>query len=190
VAATVGQFYPFEQVPDPFVGIEFWGVAWEPLQLQPGGRTGAQKCLHLLAAMDRGAVPDDQQFAPNLAEQLAQEGDHRRPTKRVLLDMSEQPSVWGQPTDGRQVVPRQGQPQDRCLPAGRVGAGNERQQIESGFVYKDDGPLLRFGFALREGQRSSRKAAIAASSRWVARRIGFCTVHPIWRKRRLTCAEW
>lgn len=104
--------------------------------------------------------------------------------------MGEQPSVQRHATDHGQVIAGQWRPQHRWLSARRVRARHEGQQIEARLVDEDDDAVLGFGFAWREGRCSSRQAVIAASSPWVARRIGCCTVHPICRGRRLTCAAW
>lgn len=88
------------------------------------------------------------------------------------------------------MVPRERHPQHRCLPARGVGAHHPGQQVKADFVYPDDGAPLARCFFLIAGQRSCFQAAMAASSRWLARMIGFWDVHPMRARRRLTCPGW
>ena len=62
--------------------------------------------------MDGRAGPDDEQLAANLAQELAEEGDDRRPEEGLILDMGKQPSVRGNRTDRREVVTRERGAQD------------------------------------------------------------------------------
>src|SRR5215207_62668 len=158
--------------------------------MQPLGGARRQKVFDRLAVMNAGAVPDHEQFAWDLAEQLPQERDDVLTTKRGLLDMGEQPTGGRHAADHRQMVARQGRPQHRCLPNWRVGPRDEGELVESRLVNADDRPLLGVGFTKREGHCSSRKAVTAASLRCFARRIGFWTVHLMARSTRLTWAGW
>src|SRR5947207_15016304 len=80
--------------------------------------------------------------------------------------------------------------QERGLPARVVRADRGRQQVAAGIVDPEDQPALFLGTLFRVGQRSAYQAAMAASSRWVARRIGRCTLQPTARSSRLTWAGW
>jgi hypothetical protein len=60
----------------------------------------------------------------------------------------------------------------------------------AGLVDPEDHPPFVLGPFLSAGQRSARQAAMAASSRWVARRIGRYTLRPTALSGRLACAEW
>lgn len=62
MAAAVLQFTLFEQVPDPFVGIEVGCVGGQPLQVQSFGRPSREEVFDRLAVMDRRAVPDTSSF--------------------------------------------------------------------------------------------------------------------------------
>src|SRR3972149_9353342 len=84
--------------------------------------------------------------------------------------------------DHRQVILAQRRAQDRGLPLRRIGVHDERQEVEARLVYPDDGALFLLGLFLITGHRSVRQAAMAFSSRWLARRIGFCTLPPIARR--------
>ena len=92
--------------------------------------------------------------------------------------MHEQSPIQGDATDGREMIARQLDPQDRRLPAWSPGAHRHRQQIKSRFVYPDDGGLVLLGFFLMSGQRSSDHCLSASSLRWLARSTGFCRLQP------------
>jgi hypothetical protein len=70
-AAEMSQCDAFEIVPDAFVGVEVWGLARQLLEVQPLGSPRPQEVLDRLAALDRRAIPDDQELATNLATNLA-----------------------------------------------------------------------------------------------------------------------
>src|ERR671937_2830903 len=89
----------------------------------------------------------------------------RLPDERMRPDLRDRSAVRCHRADHREMVSRG--PSTR-----RIRARHEWQGIEPGLVYVDDSALLILGFARREGIRSSRKAVIATSSRWLARRTG------------------
>jgi hypothetical protein len=61
--AAVPPLDPLEEVPNTLVRIAVWGIAGQLLQPQSGGGAGGQEVLDRLPAMDRGPVPDHEQFA-------------------------------------------------------------------------------------------------------------------------------
>ena len=184
----VAQLHLLEIVPNALVGIELGGVARQPLQVEARRASLSEEILDRLAPVDRSAVPEDGQLAWDMAEQMAQEAHDIGTAEGARLDLQEQPPVRRDAADDRQMIPRQGQVQDGRLATRRIGSDHTRQEIEGRLVYPDLGPPFGLGFFLIAGQRCSPQAAMAASSRWVARRIGFCTLQPTWRRRRLTCA--
>ena len=58
---------PLEIVPDPFIRIELRSIAWQLFQVQPFGRSLRKEGFDFLAAMDWGAIPNQQDFASDLA---------------------------------------------------------------------------------------------------------------------------
>lgn len=121
---------------------------------------------------------------------LAQEADDGLPAKRRVLDVGEHPAVGRYTTDDREMVAGEGREgpafvhaEQRCGP--RTGAGRSR-------LHPPTPPSVprRPPFFSSSTRRSSRQMAIAASSRCVARRMGFCTLQSRVRSRRLTCAGW
>ncbi len=77
-------------------------------------------------------------------------------SKRLRLYVHQHPSVRGQRTNGRQMITGERDPQDRRLTTRRVGPHTRRQQVETSFIYPDDGASFRLGLLLSSGQRSSR----------------------------------
>ena len=178
-ATHVAQFYPFQITPDAFVRVQFRGVARQLLQLQPLAGTVSQEGFDDLTAMNRRAVPDHQHLAGKMTQHVLQKTDHIRAAEGPLLDLKEQLSVHGDAADDRQMLPLQKYPQDRRPATRCIGTHHARQQREAGLVYPDDGPPFGLGLSLRAGHRSLYQAAMAASSRWVARRIGFWALQPM-----------
>jgi hypothetical protein len=181
-AADVPQLDPLEVIPDALVRVQLRRVAGQLLQADALGPAPGQEVLDRLPAMDRRAVPDHQQLAGDVAEQVPEEADDVRALGGPLPDHHQQPPFGRDAAADRQVVAAQPQAQDRRLPARGVRADEPRQQVEAGFVYPDDGPAFLVSPFLSAGQRSACQAAIAASSRWLARRIGFWAVQPAARR--------
>jgi hypothetical protein len=187
-AAEVAEFDVLEIVPDTLVRIQIRGVARQLLQLEARRRALCQEVLDGPRAMDRRPIPDHEQLARNLAQQVLQELDDLGAPERPLADLEEEPSIVGQAADDREMIAGTGHPENRRLPPRGVGAHQARQQIEARFVYPDNGTPLALGFAKRAGQRSVHHSRMAASLRWVARRSGFWTLQPTSRRSRLICA--
>ena len=182
LAADVPQFDALEVVPDPFIGIEVRGVPRELFQADAVGAALRQEVLDRLAAMDRSAVPDDQDLAGDVTQEVLEEAHDIRARVGVVLHQHEQAPLRRDAADDRQVVAAQREAEDRRLPAWGVGPDRTREEIEARFVDPDDGPTLLVSPLFRAGQRSVRQASIAASSRWLARSIGFCTLQPAARR--------
>jgi hypothetical protein len=172
-AAEVAQFNVLEIVPDALVGIQVRGVARQLLQLEARRGPLRQEVLDGSGAMDRRPIPDHEQLARNLAQQVPQELDDLGPPKRPLADLEEESALMSQAADNGQMIAGTGHPENRRLAPRRVGAHQARQHIEAGLVYPDNRTPLALGFAKRAGQRSVHHWAMAASLRWVARRSGF-----------------
>jgi hypothetical protein len=188
VAAAVAQLDVLELLPDAFLRIEVGRIARQAIQPQPRRGPRGQEILDNLAAVNRRAVPDDQELARDLPQQVAQKADDAGTPEGDGLDHMEQPPFGSNATDDREMIAGQGNPQHRGVPTWSVGPHDTRQQIEPGFVYPDDRTAFGRGFFLSAGQRSVCQAVMAASSRWLARWVGFWTLQPSRRRRRLICA--
>jgi len=160
-------------MPDALVRIQVRSVARQLRQLEPCRGPLRQEVLDGLRAMDRRPIPDHQQFARNLAQEMLQELDDLGAPERALADLEEEPSIVGETADDGEMLAGTRHPEDRCLAPRGIGPHQARQQIEARLVYPDDGTPLALGFAKSAGQRSRHHSRMAASLRWVARRIGF-----------------
>ena len=189
-ATPIPQLDPFQVVPDALIGIQIWRIARQDLELEARGPAGRQEVLHGLAVVDRGTIPDHQELARDMTQQMLQELHDLRTANRTLVDPQEQAVIQADAADDRQVVTGQRHPQDGRLAARSVGADHRWQQVEARLVYPDDRLAGTFGPFFRAGQRVAYQAAMAASSRWVARTRGFWGLQPIVRNSRLTCAGW
>jgi len=108
LAAEVAQLDALEVVPDALIRVEVRGVARELLQADAVGTAVGQEVLDRLAAMDRRAVPDDQQLAGDVAQQMLEEAHDIRALVGVVLHQHEQAPRGRDAADDRQVVAAQG----------------------------------------------------------------------------------
>ena len=146
-AAEVAEFDVLEIVPDALVGIQVRGVARQLLQLEARRGPLRQEVFDGPGAMDRRPIPDHEQFARNLAQEMLQKLDDLGAPKRALTDLEQEPPLVGEAADDGQMIAGTGHPKDRCLASRGVGAHQARQQIEPGLVYPNDGTPLALGFA-------------------------------------------
>ncbi len=163
--ADVGQLHALEVVPDALVGVEVWRVAGKLLQADALGAALSQEVLDRLAAMDRGAIPDDQQLAGDVAQQVLEEPHDVRALVGMVLHEHEQTTGRGDAADDGQMIAAQGQAEDGRLAPGRVRPDGPWEQVEARFVDPDDGPPFLVSPLFRAGQRSVSQVSIAASSR-------------------------
>lgn len=189
-ATDILQFSTFKQIPDALLWIKFRSIAGQAFQMEPFGSFVFQKVFDHLCTMDRCPIPDDEQVAWNLAQQETQEANHILGIIGMILRLHEQPSLSSKASDSRKMIPRQFHTQHRSVSSGSVGPHSHRQQVEAGFIYKDDGSVLLLGFFLSAGQRSSFQRPMAVSSRWLACCTGFCTLYFSFCRSRLQWPGW
>lgn len=101
LAATILQFAPLKMVPDSLGRIKLRRVAGQLFQVQAGRRSRGEEVIHGLRVVDVRPIPDDQELARNLAEQLPQEAHYRRAAEGVVVNVREQPSLRCLPADHR-----------------------------------------------------------------------------------------
>src|SRR5260370_2875655 len=168
------EFNSLEQIPDPFLRIQFGSIGRQTFEMDAFGSAFGQEIFDGLTAMDRGSVPDHQQLARDLTQEQLQEADGIWALVRMVLRLHEDPSLWGNTTHGREMIPGQWDLQDGRLTHGCIGAKRHRQQVKSRLIYENDRPLFVFRLFFSSSQRCSFQPWIAASSRWVAFWMGFC----------------
>ena len=137
------------------IRVQIGCIAGQPFQAKPLRTTIGQEVLDGLASVDRRAVPDHQQFAGDVTQQVLQKADHIRATESTLLCHQQQGAVYCDAADGRYVVLGQRNSQNGGLTARSVGAYQTGQQIEARFVYPNDGSALFFRPLFSSGQRSA-----------------------------------
>ena len=171
---NVLEFDALEQIPDAFLRIELRSIARQAFQMDAFGSAFGQEIFDRLTAVNGGSIPDDEQFAWDLAQKHLQEAHHIRAFVRMVLALHEDPSLRGDAPNGREVIAGQFHGQDRGLAHRSIGAHRHRQQVKPGFIYKHNRTLFVLGFFFNSSQCSSFHVLMATSSRWVAFWMGFC----------------
>jgi len=139
VRAVIGQRVAFEIRPPVFVGIEFRGVAGKGFQVEPPASSQPQP--QHPAAMGGQAIPDHDDRAVEVSQQVAQEVDNLfladRPVQ-VEVQIPAQSVAIGrdrQPADGRDAaVMSRSLTHDRGLPSKRPGSANQGRQQKARFI--------------------------------------------------------
>lgn len=67
-------------------------------------RTRREELSDDLATVDGRAIPDHEQLAAHLAQQLPQEGNDRRAAIRRLLEVGKEATIGGEGADRREMV--------------------------------------------------------------------------------------
>src|ERR687891_1549570 len=142
LVAHIPKLHSFEVSPDTFIGIQFRRIGRQRLKVQWRRGSLGQKVLNRIAPMDRCPVPDHHHLARNLLQKPLEKLDYLRPLEGALLHHEIKPSLQGNATDGREMLPRKLVPEDGGLSDGSPGANHRRQEIEPRFVHPHDGTLL------------------------------------------------
>lgn len=77
-AAEVSHLNTLDMAPNPLFGIKLGSISWKPLQVDTSSCSLTQELLDQLASVNHGPIPDNEQFARNVAQQMFEEGDHFR----------------------------------------------------------------------------------------------------------------
>jgi len=192
----VGQFAVFDVAPDLLDGIQFWGIARQGLDRQPGPSAG-EILSHRAALVPTQPVPHQNDVAPRKVPlERAQKGDQREivvtpgPRLEVTAPAPAVPAE-GQRRRDRQACPvRARMSQDRRVAARGPGAADDRPVRDAAFVFEDDPGPAPPGVFFTCGQRRRFHSAIAASSRSRAWRVGRCSDHPRRRRMYQTWPGW
>src|SRR5271168_2985059 len=178
--AEVRQLVMFPIAPDVLHRIEFRGIGWQVVQHQAAPLLG-DKFRDQAAAMSLGAIPDYQQSARQLTQQVRKELHHLwRTNGRWVKSKIEIPP--GDASDGREHFPVKVILQHRSLSARSPGAHPMGPLAQPALVDEDDGAPLAEGFFLSRGQCTRRQYRIASSSRSSARPLGRWQLQPSWRR--------
>src|SRR5581483_1013896 len=107
----------------------------------------------------------------------------------MRLGLKEELALCAHRPNHGEMVMRERHVQNRRLAHRRVSAHGHRQQVKAGFIYEEEGASFLLGLFFSAVHCSRCHCAIAPSSRWRARTMGFCTLCPIRRSNRLTWAR-
>jgi hypothetical protein len=134
LTTKIGKFAMFEVMPDALIGVEVRGIGGQSFEMDTLGSAIRQKLFNGLAAMNRCAIPNDQELAFDLGQSLLEEGDHSLAVKRLRLDRQVQATIGCNGTDERKMVVGQRAAQYRRLADRRPSPAHARQQVEARFV--------------------------------------------------------
>lgn len=187
----MGQGIFFEITPDVFDGIEFGGAGREIFQVE--AEMTIQEGFHLSGQMGTRAVPDDQEIALQLAEQLGEKAEGSIGVD-VVVGMQAKVEVEGMATgrhhqraDTRDLlIGTAALIEHGSVTAGSPGAAHPGGHQKTGFIQEHQMRLQPVGFFLMRGQSFLIQRRMARASRSTARRSGFWGLHPRARNKRHT----
>lgn len=130
----VAQFHPLRVPPDGFFRIQFGRIAGEALQMDPRSRSLAEELLDRFAAVDRRPIPEDQELARDVAQQMLQESDHLRASDGLLVDLDAELLVQAHSTNDQEMIVAERVMQDRSLAYRGIGAHHRGEQIEAALI--------------------------------------------------------
>ena len=137
LTAEIAHLDVLEMPPDAFFRIQLRRIAGEALEMDPLSRPVAQILPDGFAAVDRRAIPDDQQLARDMALQVIQEADHLGARDRRLVDLEVQPALEPDRPDHRTMIAAERVMQDRRLAPRRVAAHHRGQKIEAALIEEE-----------------------------------------------------
>ncbi len=156
--------------PDVFDRVQLRRVSRKAANLDP-----AVECIEILsdelAAVSGKAVPDDDEFTGDAAQQMIEEDDQVFPTDSLVEDFEvEVPD--GQTRDQRKSLPVEVMEQNGRLSPRCPSAASVRTMTQPAFVDEDDRAPFCTGFFLMAGQVLRFHSAMAASFLSIARPTG------------------
>src|SRR5919199_484940 len=137
LAAEITHLDVLEVSPDALFRIQLRRIAGKALEVDPLSRPVAQILPDGFAAVDRRAIPEDQQLARDMAPQMIEEADHLGARDRRLVDLEVQPPLKPDGADDRQMVTAERVMQDRRLAPRRIAARHRRQEIEAALIEEE-----------------------------------------------------
>ena len=163
-----------------FGRVQLRGIAGETIHVQPTAALG-HVIPDELRVVDGPAVPDHNDRTAYVSLQAAEKPEYldTADVLAVELDVQAQAGSAGRDRKGRDggdAVPSIAVAQQRRLAFGRPGASNRRDQEKAAFVDESEVGAQPFRFFLIRTQSLVFHCAMAASSRCVARRSGFCVL--------------
>ena len=152
----------FQMTPHVLDRIEFRGVSRQALQ-DDALAGGSDVILDQQTAMDRRAIPKDQQLARDVPPQMPEKRNDLWALDAALMHLKVKPPQ-GQSANDRQALPIEGFVENGRMSARGPGADAGRACAQPALIYKDDGSSLPAGFFLK------RATPPVASGEWLFRR--------------------
>lgn len=182
LGTEVGQFMLLEMTPDVLGGIQFGGIGWQGLQVDPLIQC-ADEVPHRPTAVNPRAIPDNQQSSGQMPQQMAQElddlGTLDRSVKELEIEVGE-----GQSRHHRELLPIEVVLQHRRTTTRGPSANPVRLLAQSALINEDNQPIFAERFFLMSGQRCRFQWRMACSLRSSARPTGRWQLQPnCWRRR-------
>lgn len=180
IGPTVGKFR-FGEMPHPFFGIELGRIGRESLEMESG--VGAAQSADQIAPMDAAVVPQNDDEAAQVAQEMTQEVADLGLLNVLGMQAIVQPQALPYGTDREPrnhrdlLTPALAVTNDRSLPARGPGLANRGDQEEPGFIDEDEVGTQPLGVFFTLGHSSRFQRSISSSLRSVARRVGFWWLH-------------
>lgn len=188
VRAEVRDLVLFEMSPDVFGWIEFWGIGRKEMKLE-SAVLFVDEIANRVAAVNAQAVPNNQQIAGDVAQQVPQKLNRLGGADGAGEKLEIEPEQ-GDAGYRRQGLPSKVILQDWRLATRSPGPGAVRPLAQTAFVDKDEGFALLLGFFFSPGQVTRFQYWIAASSRSSARPVGRWQLQPNSRRIFHTWPGW
>lgn len=103
-ATEISCLDPLNMAPDPILGIQLGCVGGKALHVNVSGSLLAQHLLDQLAPVHCCPIPDDEQLARNMPQQLHEEGTHFTATDRMCMDLKLELAPLRDSTNYRKVI--------------------------------------------------------------------------------------
>jgi len=173
----VADFMSFEMTPHILDRVEFRRISRKALQ-DDALSGGGDVMLDQKTAMDRRAIPQDQNFAGDVPLQVPEKLNDLWAFDAALVDLKVKPPQR-QAANNRKAFPVERLVQHRSLPARRPSADSRRPGAQPAFIYENDGSSLLARFFFKAGHPTRCQRRMAFSSRSTARRSGLWQLKPL-----------
>jgi hypothetical protein len=121
----------FVMSPDELVGVEFWGVCGEAVDVK--SRMSAQQPADVLALVDGASIPEEHNRSGNLAQEIVKEDGYLYMGNVLSVEVQVEPEALSTKTDGdrrngRDLVALKAMLDERCLSTGCPGPADVGNQ--------------------------------------------------------------
>ena len=185
VRDQIGNLMALEVPPHVFHRIKLRRIGGQPLD-SDAAFGGADVVAHQHAAMDRGAIPEDEHFPRHMPLEMLQKFNYLEAFDAAGMNLEVEPPQ-SQGANDREAFPIEGFLQDGGLPAWGPSAGAGGAGAQSTFVNKDNGAALPAGFFFISGQPTRCHFRMARRLPSMAWRSGRWQLKPLAPSNRQTC---